>query len=79
MTAKPKKIYTRAELCHQVEKPDGFVIFVFVCGLCGGTNLETELIEHEDDCPLKCPEVLGVTVFAMTRARDIICGDCPNE
>lgn len=60
---KAKQIYTREDLTTRGEDPGGFV--VLTCGLCGGTSLETELIEH-DDCPLVDP---GVTHVRMTAVR----------
>lgn len=45
----------------------------FVCNLCHGRSLESlKDVDHEAS-----PEVVGVTVSGMTRARDVICGDCP--
>lgn len=71
-----KKIYTREDLTTH---GDGFA----VCSLCHGRSWETcdDIYpdDHEDDCPLANPEVVGVTVFTMTRARDVICGACQGE
>ena len=79
MATTAKRIYTREELMSVGEEPYGVVHSV--CDLCGGQSWEhIETLfpdDHEDDCVLANPDVFGVTVSAMTRAREDICGDCP--
>ena len=55
-----KKTYRREELVRDD-----------VCGLCNGYGEE-----HEEDCPLACPDTLAVDVRPMTKPREAVCGEC---
>lgn len=70
-----KKIYSRKDLVTIDEEPDGFVFAT--CNLCCGRSLENVKLDHEADCPLADPEVIGVDVVVRTVPREDICGDCP--
>ena len=73
-------MYSREELTRVGEEPDG--VTYSACRLCGGRSWEhiDTLFpdDHEADCPLAIVGVLGVMVSGMTRARDMICGACPE-
>jgi hypothetical protein len=68
-----KSTYTKEELIHEAESCGDVYS---ICGLCSGSGMSAEDVNHLPDCPLLVPDVLGVWVLVLTRPDESICEEC---
>ena len=70
------KYYTREDLTRQASSDFGRV--THICDLCDQESNEgSDIIGHENDCPLFYQFVVGVTVDICSAPHPNICEGCP--